>query len=97
MIRNFKKKPVVIQAVKFEDTAECLEQLVKLGLDPVNVNYSKDNSAGGKPVLKIHTLEGIHEGREGDYIIRGVEGEFYPCKPDIFAKTYDEVDLSESQ
>ena len=39
--------------------------------------------------LTIHTLEGDHYALEGDYIIKGVNGEFYPCKPDIFEKTYD--------
>ena len=42
-------------------------------------------------ILVIHTLEGDMEASIGDYIIKGVKGEFYPCKPDIFAKTYEEV------
>jgi hypothetical protein len=41
--------------------------------------------------LTIDTIEGIMKADIGDYIIKGVNGEFYPCKPDIFAKTYDEV------
>ena len=41
--------------------------------------------------LVIHTLEGDMEASIGDYIIKGVNGEFYPCKPDIFAKTYEGV------
>lgn len=40
---------------------------------------------------EIETLEGTMQARPGDYIIRGVQGEFYPCKPDIFAATYEEV------
>ena len=39
--------------------------------------------------LVIHTLEGDHHANPGDYIIKGIHGEFYPCKPDIFEKTYD--------
>ncbi len=39
--------------------------------------------------MKIHTLEGDHECTKGDFIIKGVNGEFYPCKPDIFEKTYE--------
>lgn len=46
----------------------------------------KDN-----PYLKIETLEGIMKASVGDYIIKGVNGEFYPCKPDIFEKTYERV------
>lgn len=45
------------------------------------------------PHILIQTLEGPHAALPGDYIIKGVEGEFYPCKPDIFAKTYEEVSL----
>ena len=45
----------------------------------------------GETTLVIHTLEGDMEASIGDYIIKGVNGEFYPCKPDIFAKTYEEV------
>lgn len=41
--------------------------------------------------LKIKTLEGVMTADIGDYIIKGVNGEFYPCKPDIFEKTYEEV------
>ena len=43
-------------------------------------------------VLVIPTLEGYHRALKGDYIIKGVKGEFYPCKPDIFAKTYELVE-----
>ncbi|MEW1990749.1 hypothetical protein [Microbacterium sp. NPDC078849] len=50
------------------------------GLPEFGVNY-----------IDIVTLEGEMEGRPGDYIIRGVQGEFYPCKPDIFAETYEPV------
>lgn len=51
------------------------------------VNYEdKDN-----PYIKIETLKGTMKASVGDYIIKGVNGEFYPCKPDIFAKTYEEV------
>ena len=44
--------------------------------------------------LVIHTLEGDHHASPGDYIIKGVNGEFYPCKPDIFAKTYASATLT---
>ena len=45
----------------------------------------------GEHYLEIETLEGVMRANSGDYIIRGVNGEFYPCKPDIFEKTYEEV------
>ena len=58
-----------------------------MGGDTIRVNYEdKDN-----PYLKIETLEGIMKASVGDYIIKEVNGEFYPCKPDIFEKTYERV------
>lgn len=47
---------------------------------------------GGKKIwIEIKTLEGVMKASEGDYIVKGVNGELYPCKPDIFIKTYEEV------
>ena len=84
---KFRKKPVVIEAVKFTDTEESILELSELGLDPVRVDYADlDN-----PVLKIETLEGLMLATEGDYIIKGVQGELYACKPYIFEETYEEV------
>lgn len=87
---KFIKKPVAIEAVRFEDSVECIDALGEdgLGLDPVRVDYADPDH----PVLKIKTLEGEMTAQVGDYIIRGIKGEFYPCKPDIFAATYDEIE-----
>lgn len=83
---KYRKKPVVIDAVKFLDDVDVMNRLQdELGLDPVRVDY-KDSK---HPVLKIETLEGMMKANVGDYIIKGVNGEFYPCKPDIFEKTYE--------
>ena len=85
---KYRKKPVIIEAVQFVDTEESILKLSELGLDPIRVDYADlDN-----PVLKIETLEGMMIATEGDYIIKGVQGEFYPCKPDIFTETYEEVE-----
>jgi len=86
---EYRKKPVIIEAIQFDDSTECFESLQEeLGLDPVIVNYKdKDN-----PFLTIETLEGEMKAQIGDYIIKGVNGELYPCKPDIFLKTYEKVD-----
>lgn len=81
---NYRKKPVVIWACSFEDSTECLGTLSEKGLDPVCVDYSTT-----PPLLKIETLEGVMLANVGDWIIKGVNGEFYPCKPDIFEKTYE--------
>lgn len=88
---KFRKKPVVIEA-------ECF-----LGPDfPLPFSgrgdpccygaHPNDAHGTGNPVWQIHTLEGAHIVSVGDWVIRGVKGEFYPCKPDIFVATYDAVE-----
>ena len=83
---QYRKKPVVIEAIQFNGkNAEEIEQWsnnnVKSG--PV----SEDTLS--RAYLEIETLEGTMTAQLNDYIIKGVSGEFYPCKPDIFEKTYD--------
>lgn len=80
---RYVKRPITVEAVKFEDSTECFDKLLAMGLDPVRIGYDVK-----PPVLRIDTLEGEMTAQLGDYIIRGVNGEFYPCKPDIFEKTY---------
>lgn len=86
MARAYRKKPVVIEAVQWtgENHAEMCEFI-----DPEIFEIIP--RAG----LVIHTLEGDHHASPGDYIIKGVNGEFYPCKPDIFAKTYESATLTQ--
>ena len=77
---QFRKKPVVIDAVLW--TGKNIDEIAKF----MNWrNFAHDNKSG----LIIYTLEGQHIATEGDYIIKGVAGEFYPCKPDIFVATYE--------
>lgn len=85
---KYRKKPVIIEAIQFEDNSDRIIEIHEfMGGDTIGVNYEdKDN-----PYLKIETLEGIMKASVGDYIIKGVNGEFYPCKPDIFEKTYERV------
>ena len=85
MARAYKKKPVVVEAVQWtgENHAEMCEFI-----DPEVFEIKP------KEGLIIHTLEGEHHASPGDYIIKGVNGEFYPCKPDIFAKTYEPATLT---
>lgn len=85
---KYRKKPVVVEAVQFTDTEESILKLSELGLDPVRIDYADTDN----PILKIKTLEGLMIAVESDYIIKGVQGEFYPCKPDVFAETYEEVE-----
>lgn len=85
---KYRKKPVIIEAIQFEDNSDRIIEIHEfMGGNTIRVNYEdKDN-----PYLKIETLEGIMKASVGDYIIKGVNGEFYPCKPDIFEKTYERV------
>ena len=86
---KYRKKPVVIEAVQFFNTTESIEKLSGfVDNQDVVVDYKNPE----KPIMKIETLEGIMSASEGDYIIKGVNGEFYPCKPDIFEKTYELVE-----
>lgn len=90
MIINAKKKPVVIQAVQYFYNDECIKELINF-IDNQKVMFYYDDF--DSPKLEIKTLEdtdkSIHYASVGDYIIKGINGEFYPCKPDVFEKTYD--------
>jgi hypothetical protein len=91
---KYRKKPVVIEAIQWTgvNLPEIIDFVGK------NLQYSICDTAWqvgkGKPHvdMNIHTLEGDHVCTEGDYIIKGVKGEFYPCKPDIFKATYEVVE-----
>ena len=88
-MKQYKKKPVVIEAIQFVDDVERILEIQEfMGGGLLRVNYEDPEN----PFIRIETLEGEMKAMEGDYIIKGVNGEFYPCKPDIFEKTYDEVD-----
>ena len=79
---KYRKKPVVIEAIQYDGyhTGKIHDFCGDKVLEPV-----------GKDYIEIVTLEGVMRASKGDYIIKGVNGEFYPCKPDIFEKTYEEV------
>lgn len=81
---HFRKKPVVIEAVRFVDAPASLAELSDF-LGVAHVDYADP----ARPVLYIDTLEGRMTAQVGDWIIKGVKGEFYPCKPSIFAATYE--------
>lgn len=86
-IKKYIKKPIVIEAMVFEDNTGCLTELSDfMGDKEVRVSYREET-----PKLLIETLEGTMSANEGDYILKGISGEFYPCKPDIFNNTYEEV------
>ena len=82
------KKPVVIEAFQFgeEKPLDWFDEACESGVARVYINEDGDMCA------KIETLEGTHRANMEDYIIHGVKGELYPCKPDIFAMTYERVE-----
>ena len=88
IIAKYRKKPVVIEAIKF--SRDNFEEISNWSNGEVG-NFLIPKHPNGIATCKIETKEGVMEAKEGDYIIKGVEGEFYPCKPDIFNKTYEKV------
>ena len=92
---KYRKKPVVIEAVQWtgknhREMYDFLEGKPDGYIEAFGKNFYIDHDKvyGG---LIIKTLEGEHIASIGDYIIKGVQGEFYPCKPDIFEQTYEKV------
>jgi len=93
----FRKKPVVIEAVQIDKRmdltspawwAEAIQQC-RVSLHGMG-KFTRD-----LPMVEVVTLEGIMTGVQGDWIIKGVKGELYPCKPDIFAATYEAADAQQ--
>lgn len=81
---KYRKKPVVIDAIQW--TGENWEEIA----DFITPDYYGDIHPDQVEIL-INTLEGDHTASKGDWIIKGVKGEFYPCKPDIFEMTYEKA------
>lgn len=91
---KYRKKPVVIEAVQYNEHeglkwSECPEWLLKAFKNGVLYYDFGHNELGNN--LRVKSLEGDHHVSSGDYIIRGVKGELYACKPDIFEQTYEVV------
>lgn len=87
---KYRKKPVVVEAVQWTGlNLEEIKEFVGRALTYI-INDTAWKAGKGRPCvyIKIRTLEGEMEVSEKDFIIKGVNGEFYPCKPDIFQKTY---------
>ena len=82
-ILKIRRKPIELRAVQLERGKE-IDVLHFIAKDLPSITLKRDG-------IIIKTLEGDHLARYGDYIIKGVKGEFYPCKPDIFSQIYDIV------
>lgn len=88
---RYTKKPITIEAVQFEDASlATVDKISEFMKSTQNVLHTS-----GEPKIEIPTLEGVMTASLGDYIIKGVNGEFYPCKPDVFEKTYDKEGLKD--
>jgi hypothetical protein len=96
---KYRKKPIEIEAAQWDGTAEGATPIIDWILangDTATYRCSNpercsENDGDTPHTIAIPTLEGTMHATVGDWIIRGVQGEFYPCKPDIFAATYDSV------
>ena len=86
-MKNYVKKPVVVEAYQFDGNIRSIDNF------PISeVGKFKVSSENGQYYLIIPTLEGDMKALPGDWIIKGVNGEYYPCKPDIFEQTYELVE-----
>ena len=91
---RWRKKPVVVDAFHWTGDMNQIEDPMWI-VGPIrdgSVWFGKDSL--GNVVMLIATLEGTMVANQGDYIIRGLKGELYPCKPDIFEESYELVDVS---
>lgn len=91
---KYKKKPVEIEAVQFNGrNVGDIEAFVGKKLKSRVFSDAAYQAGAGAPLFEIdiETLEGTMTASPNDYIIKGVKGEFYPCKPDIFKATYDPI------
>ena len=93
MIGKYRKKPVIIEAVQFKNHNH--EEVLQFCNGKAKLSIEDSAWQVGKGIphdwFEIETLEGVMRADDGDFIIKGVNGEFYPCKPDIFKKTYERV------
>ena len=88
-MKRYRKKPVEIEAVQF--TRDNWDEVVAF-TEGKATTFNKSLILEDKYICNVSTLEGVMVATEGDFIIKGIKGEFYPCKPDIFFMTYDEVE-----
>lgn len=96
-MNKYRKKPIVIEAIQLQNNYNSIKKCVEFTGQHVSESYMskikfeeyveivKNNG------MKIQTLEGEMTASINDYIIKGVKGEFYPCKPDIFEQTYEKI------
>ncbi len=87
---KYRKKPVEIEAIQFLQNPACEAQIIDWAAE-YNITILSEHNGADNSQLRIPTLEGDHIANGGDFI-KGIQGEFYPCKPDIFEETYEAVE-----
>ncbi|MDF2915937.1 MAG: hypothetical protein K0S70_154 [Microbacterium sp.] len=88
MPTKFRKKPVVIEAAQHTGNEDACREIHSW----MGIEHGDGSDSTCRQPIFIGTLEGLMQADVGDWIIRGVKGEFYPCKPDIFTATYEVVE-----
>lgn len=94
---KYVKKPVVIDAVQWDGTTDSYEDIHIMFPEIVDAALTSHPENRTIQYWSIDTLEGSHKVGVGDFVIKGVKGEFYPCKPDIFELTYGLVGESDTK
>lgn len=86
---KYRKKPIIVEAIQFtrQNQTKC-KQFTQGKLRDIKI----PRCVNGVMTGIVDTLEGQYRATENDYIIKGIKGEFYPCKPDIFHKTYEKIE-----
>ena len=87
-MKKYKTKPCIIEAIQF--TRENFEEVYKF-TDGAARNLEIERHPDGQAFCTVDTLEGPMRATENDFIIKGLRGEYYPCKPDVFMKKYEEM------
>ena len=90
-MKKYRKKPIVIEAIQLT-WGNWNEICEFVGVGKLSDGKPEGRSHGDSLGLDIPTLEGLMHADQGDWIIKGIKGEFYPCKNDIFEATYEEVE-----
>lgn len=98
--QKYRKKPAVVEALQFdgsEDSASAIakwanvDDAIEFGADPTLTYVTNDAAPGRALDMLVWTNHGHAEVNEGDWVIKGTNGEFYPCKADLFAELYEKV------
>ena len=87
-VAKYRKRPVVIEAIQFQDTKEGIAAVRRFCPGTGVRRWS------GKTKLEIKSREGMMTAIPGDWIVKGIQGEFYPCAPDIFEATYEPAEVT---